>query len=90
IGKSTLLKTLMGGVAALSVDFKLGYNVAISYFDQQLAQISGDDTLFEIFQSEYPELNDTEGRTALGSFQFSGDDVFRPVSPLSGGEKVRL
>lgn len=90
IGKSTLLKTLMDGASALSGDFKFGYNVEISYFDQQLAQISGDDTLFEIFQSEYPELNDTEVRTALGSFQFSGDDVFRPVSSLSGGEKVRL
>ncbi|MGH2245817.1 ABC-F type ribosomal protection protein OptrA, partial [Enterococcus faecalis] len=75
------------GVAALCRDFKFGYNVEISYFDQQLAQSSGDDTLFEIFQSEYPELNDTEVRTALCSFQFSADDVFRPVCSLSGVEK---
>ena len=90
IGKSTLLKTLMGKVDALSGKFSFGYNTEIAYFDQQLAQISGDETIFDIFAKEYPKLNDTEVRTALGSFQFSGDDVFRTASTLSGGEKVRL
>jgi len=90
IGKSTLLKTLTGAVKQLSGNFEFGYNTEVAYFDQQLAQISGDDTIFNIFSNEYPELNDTEVRTALGSFQFSGDDVFRTASTLSGGEKVRL
>lgn len=90
IGKSTLLKTLMGDVAPLSGSFSFGYHTEIGYFDQQLAQISGNVSLFDAFSSEYPSMNDTQVRTALGSFQFSGDDVFRPVSSLSGGEKVRL
>ena len=90
IGKSTLLKTLTGAVKKLSGNYEFGYNTEVAYFDQQLAQISGDDTIFNMFSNEYPELNDTEVRTALGSFQFSGDDVFRTASTLSGGEKVRL
>ena len=90
IGKSTLLKTLMGKVSALSGNYTFGYNTEVAYFDQQLAQISGEDTIFDIFAREYPKMNDTEVRTALGSFQFTGEDVFRTASTLSGGEKVRL
>lgn len=90
IGKSTLLKTLMGRVNALSGEYKFGYNTEIAYFDQQLAQLSGDDTVFDIYAREFPFLNDREVRSALGAFQFSGDDVFRTASTLSGGEKVRL
>ncbi len=90
IGKSTLLKTLMGGVPALGGNYFFGYNTEVGYFDQQLAQINGEETLFELFSAAYPLLNDTEVRSALGAFQFSGEDVFRPVSTLSGGEKVRL
>lgn len=90
IGKSTLLKTLMGTVKPLSGSFEFGYNTEVVYFDQQLAQISGDETIFDIFSREYPHLNDTEVRRALGSFQFTGEEVFRTASTLSGGEKVRL
>ncbi len=90
IGKSTLLKTLMGTVEPLSGSFEFGYNTEIAYFDQQLAQISTDETIFDIFSKEYPHLNDTEVRRALGSFQFTGEEVFRTASTLSGGEKVRL
>ncbi len=90
IGKSTLLKTLMGSVAKLSGEISFGYHTEIGYFDQQLAQIDGDETIFDLFAREFPELNDREVRTALGSFQFSGDDVFQIASSLSGGEKVRL
>ena len=90
IGKSTLLKTLMGKVASLSGEYKFGYNTEVAYFDQQLAQVSGDETIFDIFAGEFPRLNDTEVRRALGSFQFTGEEVFRLASTLSGGEKVRL
>lgn len=90
IGKSTLLKTLMGSVQPLGGEFTFGYQTEIAYFDQQLAQMCGENTLFDAFASEYPELNDTEVRTALGAFQFSGEEVFKTVSSLSGGEKVRL
>lgn len=90
IGKSTFLKTLMGKVAPLSGRFSFGYNTKIAYFDQQLAQISGEETIFDIFSKAYPKLNDTEVRSALGAFQFTGEDVFRTAATLSGGEKVRL
>ena len=90
IGKSTLLKTLMDKAPAISGTYSFGYNTEIAYFDQQLAQLSGDDTIFDIFAREYPSLNDTQVRTALGSFQFTGEDVFRTAATLSGGEKVRL
>ncbi len=90
IGKSTLLKTLMGKVAPLSGRYQFGYNTEIAYFDQQLAQINGEETIFDIFSSAYPKLNDTEVRSALGAFQFTGEEVFRTASTLSGGEKVRL
>lgn len=90
IGKSTFLKTLMGKVPALSGRYHFGYNTQVAYFDQQLAQISGEETIFEIFSRAYPKLNDTEVRSALGAFQFTGEEVFRTASTLSGGEKVRL
>lgn len=89
-GKSTLLKTLTGAIPSLSGEFSFGYNTKVAYFDQQLAHISGEDSVFDAFSREYPQLTDTEVRSALGVFQFSGDDVFRPISTLSGGERVRL
>lgn len=90
IGKSTFLKTLMGMVEPLSGSYQFGYHTEIAYFDQQLAQISGEETIFDIFSSAYPKLNDTQVRSALGAFQFTGEEVFRTASTLSGGEKVRL
>ena len=90
IGKSTLLKTLIGDIPSLGGELSFGYNTEIAYFDQQLAQITGQDSAFEVFSREYPHLTDTEVRCALGGFQFSGEDVFRPISTFSGGERVRL
>jgi ATP-binding cassette subfamily F protein 3 len=90
IGKSTFLKTLMKKVEPLSGRFQFGYNTDIAYFDQQLAQISGEQTIFDIFSNAYPKLNDSEVRSALGAFRFTGEEVFRTASTLSGGEKVRL
>lgn len=90
VGKSTLVKTIMGKVKALDGTYQFGYNTDVRYFDQQLAQITGDSTIFESFSNEYPFMSDTEVRRALGAFQFTGEDVFKSLSTLSGGEKVRL
>ena len=90
VGKSTLVKTIMGKVKALDGTYQFGYNTDVRYFDQQLAQITGDSTIFESFSNEYPFMSDTEVRRALGAFQFTGEDVFKSLSTLSGGEKERL
>ena len=89
-GKSTFLKTLAGIIPQLSGRFEFGANVSVGYFDQQMAEISGSRTIFEDFAGAFPKMNDTEVRTALGAFQFGGEDVFKQISALSGGEKVRL
>ena len=90
IGKSTLLKTLTDMVPALSGEYRYGTNVEIGYFDQQMAQYTSDKTVLDDFWDEYPNLTQTEVRNALGALLLSGDDVFKEVSMLSGGEKVRL
>ncbi len=90
LGKSTLLKTLVGTIPALGGEFKLGANVTVGYFDQQMAQYSSTDTVLDDFRREYPHAGDFEARSALGAFLFSGDDVFKTVDMLSGGERVRL
>ncbi len=90
LGKSTLLKTVVGKIPRLGGEFKIGDNVSIGYFDQQMALYSGSQTVFENFSSSYPELNDFEVRSALGAFLFTGDEVFKTLDMLSGGERVRL
>lgn len=90
LGKSTFIKTLMGAVPKLSGEYKFGPRVQIGYFDQQMAQYSSDDTVLEDFSKEFPTLTDFEARSALGAFLFSGEDVFKTVNMLSGGERVRL
>ena len=90
VGKSTLVKTIMGKVKPIDGTYQWGYNTDVAYFDQQLAQITGDMTIFDSFSNQYPFMSDTEVRRALGSFQFTGEDVFKSLSTLSGGEKVRL
>ncbi|MBE5753956.1 MAG: ABC-F type ribosomal protection protein [Clostridiales bacterium] len=90
IGKSTLLKTLVREINALSGNFSFGLKVKIGYFNQQMAEYSSEKTVFDDFHDEFPLLNETEVRTALGSFLFSGEDVFKRVNDLSGGERVRL
>ncbi|QRG86818.1 ABC-F family ATP-binding cassette domain-containing protein [Bulleidia sp. zg-1006] len=89
-GKSTLMKTLMGKIPALGGSFLFGHQIEKGYFDQQLAQFSSDKTVIEEVWDEYPELDRTQVRSALGQFLFSADDVFKEVQVLSGGEKVRL
>lgn len=90
LGKSTFLKTIVGKIPALSGEYRFGTNVQIGYFDQQMAMYTSNKTVLDDFWDEYPNLTETETRNALGAFLFSGEDVFKNVNMLSGGEKVRL
>lgn len=90
LGKSTFVKTIMGEISPLSGAFRLGTNVQIGYFDQQMAQYRSEKQVIDDFWDEFPELTQTQVRSALGAFLFTGEDVFKNVNQLSGGEKVRL
>lgn len=90
LGKSTLLKTLVNNLPPLGGEFRFGGGVKIGYFDQQMAHYTGESTVLDNFLSSFPHLNDFEARSALGAFLFSGEAVFKTVSMLSGGERVRL
>lgn len=90
LGKSTFLKTIVGKIPALSGEYRFGTNVQIGYFDQQMAMYTSNKTVLDDFWDEYPNLTETEARNALGAFLFLGEDVFKNVNMLSGGEKVRL
>lgn len=90
LGKSTFLKTIVGKIPALSGEYRFGTNVQLGYFDQQMAMYTSNKTVLDDFWDEYPNLTETEARNALGAFLFSGEDVFKNVNMLSGGEKVRL
>lgn len=90
LGKSTFLKTIVGNIPPLQGEYRFGTGVEIGYFDQQMATYSSDKTVLEDFWDEFPSLTQTEIRNMLGAFLFSGDDVFKKVNMLSGGEKVRL
>lgn len=90
IGKSTLLKTLVGQLPAIAGDYRFGVNVQIGYFDQRMAQYTSDKTVLDDYWDEYPTLTETEVRNALGGFLFTQDEVYKDVSMLSGGERVRL
>ena len=89
-GKSTLLKTLMGFIPKLGGDYEYGYQVEKEYFDQQLEFQDVNSTILDDFYNEFQQLTTTQIRQALGAFLFSGDDVFKEIKVLSGGEKVRL
>ncbi|MCI8760550.1 MAG: ABC-F family ATP-binding cassette domain-containing protein [Clostridia bacterium] len=89
-GKSTLLKTLMGHIPKISGEYEYGYHVKKEYFDQQMDSLDPNSTIFDDFSKEFPNLGTTKIRQALGSFLFSGEDVFKEIKVLSGGEKVRL
>ncbi len=90
VGKSTFLKTLVSKVNSLSGDFFFGTNVKVGYFDQNIAQNFSNKTVLEDYWDEFPSLTQTEVRNDLGAFLFRGEDVFKPVNVLSGGERVRL
>lgn len=90
IGKSTFLKTLTGKVDALGGEFSFGPKAEIGYFDQQMAQYTSDKQVIDDYWDEFPTLTQTEVRNELAAFLFTGDDVYKRVNMLSGGEKVRL
>lgn len=90
IGKSTLLKTIMGLIHSLGGDFSIGGNVTIGYFDQQLNTLNNDNTILEEFINTFPKLNNYEVHSLLATFMFYEDDLNKKISVLSGGEKVRL
>ncbi|MBO7730132.1 MAG: ABC-F family ATP-binding cassette domain-containing protein [Lachnospiraceae bacterium] len=93
MGKSTLLKTLVGLIPPLSGSFTVGENVDAGYFDQQKAVINDEDptqSVLENFQDTYPKLTNLEARSALAAFSFSQEEVDTKLGQLSGGERVRL
>lgn len=90
IGKSTLLKTLVNNINKISGEFEFGHNVTIGYFDQQMALLDSEKTVLEDFSEEFSNLTTTELRNSLAAFMFYGEDVFKKISMLSGGENVRL
>lgn len=89
-GKSTLVKTIMDIIPSLSGQVKKGFHVQIGYFDQTLTQNYSSLSVMDDFHNEFPSLTDEDVRRSLGAFLFSGEDVFKTVGDLSGGEKVRL
>lgn len=89
-GKSTFLKTLAGKIPPMSGEMLLGHQIEMGYFDQQLLDFSMHKTVLEEVWDDFPELTHTEIRSSLGRFLFKQDDVFKSVSVLSGGERVRL
>ena len=90
IGKSTLLKTLHGLIEPLDGELSYGLKVNPGYFDQTLIAQDSNNTVLEEFMSYLPELFESQARSALGSFLFKGEDVYKKINVLSGGEKVRL
>ncbi|WP_010291032.1 ABC-F family ATP-binding cassette domain-containing protein [Kurthia massiliensis] len=90
VGKSTLLKTIVGDQPKLAGTVRFGTNVQIGYYDQELAKLTSNRTVLKEIWDEWPLMNEKDVRSVLGRFLFSGDDVEKIVSDLSGGEKARL
>jgi len=90
IGKSTLLKTIIKNLPALDGTILYGTNLSIGYYDQEQAELTSNKRVLNELWDDYPLKNEKEIRTVLGNFLFSGDDVLKIVSTLSGGEKARL
>lgn len=89
-GKTTLLKIINELIPADKGEIKLGANVEIGYYDQEHHVLHMDKTLFEEISDEYPYLTNTEIRNTLAAFLFTGEDVFKKISALSGGERGRV
>ncbi|MFU0789195.1 ABC-F family ATP-binding cassette domain-containing protein [Virgibacillus proomii] len=90
VGKTTLLKIIIGKLKASQGSVQLGTNVQIGYYDQEQADLHSTKTVLMELWDDYPTMNEKDIRTVLGNFLFSGDDVLKPVQALSGGEKARL
>ena len=89
-GKSTLMKLINSMLTPTAGKLTLGYNIKIGYYDQENRGLSMTKTVFEELRDEYPEKGDLELRSALALFLFTADDIVRPISTLSGGERARL
>ena len=89
-GKTTLLKILNGLIQADEGEFRLGSKVKIAYYDQEHAVLHMEKTLFEEIQDSYPDMNNTKVRNVLAAFLFTGDDVYKRIQDLSGGEQGRV
>lgn len=90
IGKSTLLKAIFGSTTKLSGNVSLGSNVTIGYYDQEQARLTSNKPVLNELWDDFPLIAEKDIRTVLGNFLFTGDDVLKTVSQLSGGEKSRL
>lgn len=90
IGKTTLFKMILGLISLDSGKIKIGNNVSIGYYDQGQQNLDENNTIFEEISNSYPNLKNEEIRNALAVFVFTGDDVFKKISSLSGGEKGRV
>ena len=89
-GKSTLIKLILGSLLPTKGRIESGYNVEIGYYDQENQNLTPENTVFDELHNAYPEKTDLEIRKTLAAFRFVGEDVFRSVSVLSGGERARL
>ena len=89
-GKSTLIKLLLGRLAPTSGVIETGYHVEIGYYDQENQNLTPENTVLDELWNAYPQKTETEIRNTLGLFRFTGEDVFKTVSVLSGGERARL
>lgn len=89
-GKTTLLKILNNLESADAGEFRLGTNVEIGYYDQEHAVLHMEKTIFDEIQDDYPKLSDTKVRNVLAAFLFRGDDVYKRIGDLSGGEQGRV
>lgn len=90
VGKTTLLRVLLGELPPTAGYLKIGHNVAFGYYDQGQLLLNDSNTVLEELKDSYRLYTDTEMRSILGRFLFQGDEVFLPVGSLSGGEKARL
>ncbi|MBQ3614815.1 MAG: ABC-F family ATP-binding cassette domain-containing protein [Anaerotignum sp.] len=90
VGKSTLFRMLLKEVSSDSGLIRFGTNVFVGYYDQEQAKLDESKTIFEEISDSYPTLTQGQIRNMLAAFVFTGDDVFKPISALSGGEKGRV
>lgn len=90
VGKTTVFRMLLGKLAPSTGTFKLGSNVMVGYYDQEHSTLNERLTIMQEIEQSFPDLKNGEIRNVLASFLFTGDDVFKPISTLSGGEKGRV
>lgn len=90
VGKTTFFRMLLGTMQPTSGTFRLGSNVMIGYYDQEHSNLDTSHTIMEEIQYAFPELKNGEIRNVLAAFLFTGDDVFKPIHTLSGGERGRV